>query len=50
MADVRNVDRKMKGTNRRKFSANYSGRNIESKKRHGIKIVGFSFCMLFNCL
>ena len=32
------------------FLKNYSGRNKESEERHGIKIVGFSFCMLFNCL
>ena len=49
IADVRNVDRKMKQKNRRKFSKNCSGRNKESKKRHGTKIVGLSLCMLFNC-
>ena len=47
MADVRNVDNE--SPDRRKLSKNYSGRNKESKKRHGTKIVGFSFCMLFNC-
>ena len=52
MTDVRNIDRKMKNEspNRKKISKNYSGRNKESKKRYGTKIVGFSFCMLFNCL
>ena len=49
MADVRNVDRKMKDQTEEIFK-NYSGQNKESKKRHGIKIVGLSFCMLFNCL
>ena len=33
MADVRNVDRKMKVQTGRKFSKNYSERNKESKKR-----------------
>ena len=32
------------------FQKNYSGRNKESRKRRVTKIVGFSFCMLFNCL
>ena len=46
MADIRNVDRKMKV----QTEENYSGRNKESEKRHGTKIVGHSFWMLFNCL
>ena len=45
MAHVKNDSQ-----NRRKFSKNYSGRKRESEKRHGTKIVGLSFCMLFNCL
>ena len=50
IAAVRNVVRKMKVQTEENFQKNYSGRNKESKKRHGTKIVGFSFCMLFNCL
>ena len=50
LQDIRNVDRKMKVQTEENFQKNYSGRNKESKKRHGTKIVAFSFCMLFNCL
>ena len=51
MADVRKCRQKNESPNGRKFSKkNYSGRNKESKKRHGTKIVGFSICLLFNCL
>ena len=45
-----NVDRKMKVQTKENFQKNYSGPNKKSKKRHGTKIVGLSFCMLFNCL
>ena len=50
MADVRNVDRKIKVQTEENLYKNYSRQNKESEKRHGTKIVGFSFCMLFNCL
>ena len=50
MADIRNVDRKMKVQTEENFQKKCSGRNKESRKRHGTKIVGLSFCMLFNCL
>ena len=50
MADVRNVDRKMEVQTEENSPKNYSGQNKESRKRHGTKIVGLSFCMLFNCL
>ena len=50
MADVRNVDRKMKVQTEENFQKNCVGRNKEFKKRHGTKIAGLSFCMLFNCL
>ena len=49
VADVRNVERKIKSKQIKIFK-NYSERNKESKKRHGAKIVSFSFSMLFNCL
>ena len=45
MAEVRNVDRKMKVQTEENF-----GRNKKSRKRHGTKIVGLSFCVLFNSL
>ena len=50
MADFRNVDRKMKVQTEENVKKNYFRRNKEFKKRHGTKIVGLSFCMLFNCL
>ena len=50
MADVRNVDRKMKVQTEKIFKNYYSGQNKEFKNRHGTKIVGLSFCMLFNFL
>ena len=50
MADIRNVDRKIKVQTEVKFSKNYSGQNKEPKATSRNKIVGFSFCMLFDCL
>ena len=37
-------------SNRGKLSKNYHGRNKEFKESSRTKIVGFSFCMLFNCI
>ena len=50
MTYVRNIDRKMKFQTEEYFQKNYHGRNKECKKSSGIKIVGVSFCTLFNCL
>ena len=50
MADVSNVDRKMKVQTEENFQKTILDEIKNLKKRHGTKIVGFSFCMLFNFL
>ena len=50
MTYVRNIDKKNESSKRRKLSKNYHGRNEEFLKSSGAKVVGVSFCMLFNCL
>ena len=50
MADIRNVDRKMKVQTEENFQKTFLDEIKKCKKRHGTKIVGFSFHMLFNCL
>ena len=50
MADVRNVDRKMKVQTEENFQKTILDEIKNLKKRHGPKIVRFSFLMLFNCL
>ena len=51
MADVRNADRKLKVQTKESFQKTILDeiKNLK-ENRHGTKIVGFSFCMLFNCL
>ena len=49
MADVRNVDRKMKVQTEDNFQKLFWTKK-EFRKRYGTKIVGLGFCMLFNCI
>ena len=50
MADVRNVDKKMKIQTEDNFQKTILDEIKHLKKFHGTKMVDFSFCMLFNCL
>ena len=50
MADVRSIDRKMKVQTEENFQKTVLDEIKNLKRRHGTKIVGFSFCILFNCL
>ena len=50
MADVRNVDRKIKVQTEVNFQKTILDEIKNRRKRNGTKIVGLSFCMLFNCL
>ena len=50
MAEVRNVDRNMKVKTKENFQKTLLDEIKNLQKRHGTKIVGLSFCMLFNIL
>ena len=50
MTYIRNIDRKMKVQTEENFQKTILDEIKKLKKCSGTKIVGFSFCMLFNCL
>ena len=45
MADIRNVDRKMKVQREENFQKTILDEIKNPKRRHGTNIIGFSFCM-----